>query len=259
MSGRILIVEGIATNRIVLRSALEAAHYQVQVCAGVAEARGLIGGFCPDAVLLDIGGPASATLGFCAEVSCAAPAARPATGAAPFAGPSSSAVKALMPRGTGSVLPVPVIAMVEPGRDAARLAALRAGAVDVFDKPANLPLLQARLRSILRTRHALAELRPRSDTRLALGFAEEEDAFRAPARIVVLTARPDAIGPALSEVRAGPARRVEVHPPTADFPEADPKDPPDLFIVDTLQARLAHVPRAAIPPPRVSSSTIPVS
>ena len=39
MSGRILIVEGIATNRIVLRAALEAAHLQVLCCSTIAEAR----------------------------------------------------------------------------------------------------------------------------------------------------------------------------------------------------------------------------
>ena len=237
MSGRILIVESIATNRIRLRTGLEESHYSVMCCATVTEARAALAGFAPDAILLDIGNSVAGPLGFCAEVSASGP--RPsAPRARAWNDGSVVGLSAVMPRAQASFSPVPVIAMVEPGRDAARLAALRAGAVDVFEKPAVLPLLQARIRSILRQRHAMAELRPRADTRLALGFAEDEADFRTPPRIVVLTARPEAVGPALSEVRTGPARQIEMYRPSADFPDAEGAQPPDLFIVDTVRAGL---------------------
>ncbi|SMY08752.1 response regulator [Flavimaricola marinus] len=238
MSGRLMIVESIATNRIALRSALEAAHYTVFCCSSVAEARGQMAAFAPDAILLDIGTTAAAALGFCSEVTGTCGPAAGRRNAPSWDCASKSDIKTLKPRGAAIYAPVPVIAMVEPGRNAARLAALRAGATDVFEKPTNRPVLLARLRSLLRLRDAAAELRPRAEMQMALGFAEEGTEFGHSRRIVVLTRRPKALGPALNEVAEGKDFTIDLQPPSADFPDIDAGQDPDLFIIDSVAGGL---------------------
>lgn len=238
MSGRLMIVESIATNRIALQSLLEAAHYTVLCCATVAEARGHMAGFGPDAILLDIGGTAAVALGFCGEVTGKSGAVACRLEHKSWDGGPRAEVQTLKPRGTTQPTAVPVIAMIDPDRQAARLAALRAGATDVFEKPANKSVLLARLRSLLRARDMAAELRPGSEMQLAFGFAEDSDAFGRGQRIVVLTKRPKALGPALQEVARGKDFTVEMHPPTADFPNLHGEKDPDLFVIDSVAGEL---------------------
>jgi two-component system, cell cycle response regulator len=61
-------------------------------------------------------------------------------------------------------LAIPIIATGSFPTPSARIAALRAGADDVLEKPLNDALLQARIRSLLRARDATSELRLREDT-----------------------------------------------------------------------------------------------
>lgn len=238
MSGRILIVESIATNRIALHASLEAAHYTVFCCASVAEARGQMAVFAPDAILLDIGLKAAAALAFCSEATGKSGPKDNLQDVLCWHSAKQADVQSFRPRGGASFLPVPVIAMVEPGRAAARLAALRAGATDVLEKPTNRSVLQARIRSILRSRDVAAEMRPRAEMQLALGFAEEGAEFGRTRRIVALTKRPETLGPVLDDVTQGKDFTFDMHPPTADF--ADPGDgpDPDLFVIDSVSGGL---------------------
>ena len=203
MSGRILIVESIATNRILLRAALEKAHYTVACCGGAASARRLLVDFSPDLVILDMAPAGDAAAGFIADLAR-----------------------------TGHPVPVPVIATITTADGTARLSALTAGALDVVCKPPSEGLLLARVRSLLRTRDTMAELRPIPLSAGMAGFAEPAQSFAAPARVVVLSPRPDRLSPALARLVAQAPSRYEVHDLATDI--AAPPDGPaaDLFIVD---------------------------
>lgn len=160
MSGRILLVDSIATNRIVLRVKLLAAHYAVIPCATLEEARIAMAVERPDLILIDLSGSAGPAYDFCRGVK---------------ADPDTSAI--------------PIIATGSFPTPSARIAALRAGADDVLEKPLNDALLQARIRSLLRARDATSELRLREDTQRALGFAEEAEGFAPMGRVALVTDR----------------------------------------------------------------------
>ena len=162
MSGRILLVDSIATNRIVLRVKLLAAHYSVTPCATLEEARVAMVAERPDLIVIDLSGPAMAAYDFCRTIK---------------ADPDTAAI--------------PIIATGSFPTPSARIAALRAGAEDVLEKPLNDALLQARIRSLLRARDATSELRLREDTQRALGFAEEAEGFAPMGRVAVITDHPE--------------------------------------------------------------------
>jgi two-component system cell cycle response regulator len=157
MSGRILIVDSVATNRIVLRVKLLAAQYQVLPCASVAEAQAAIAAELPDLILIETTAPASQERAFCAGLK-----ADPATAA------------------------IPIIATGFFDSPDERLVVLAAGADDVLEKPMADALLQARIRSLLRARDTDAELRLRDDTSRALGFAETGSEFSRAGRVIAI-------------------------------------------------------------------------
>jgi two-component system, cell cycle response regulator len=161
MSGRILIVDSIATNRILLRAMLQAAHYDVTPCASIAEATGQIALQRPDMVILDVCQEPDAALALCARM-----------------------------RAEADLSSIPLIATLSGDYNhrhaPSRIAALRAGADDVIDKSAPDAFLQARIRSLLRARHAAAELSLREDMDPTAGFAEVADTFTGPGTVAVI-------------------------------------------------------------------------
>lgn len=162
MVGDILIIDCVATNRIVLKVKLLAAQYRVRPCATLHEAQVEIDAALPDLILLDTGSNTADALEFCAGL-----------------------------KASGRTNLVPIIAtggFVVP-RD--RVAALEAGADDISTKPFDDHILQARIRSLLRSRDARAELKMREGTRTALGFAEGCNTFAAPAQVVTTSERAD--------------------------------------------------------------------
>ena len=173
MSGRILLVDSIATNRIVLRVKLLAAHYFVTPCASVEEAAVALVAERPDLILIDLSGPASQPYDFCRSIR---------------ADPDTAAI--------------PIIATGSFQTPSARIGALRAGADDVLEKPLNDSLLQARIRSLLRARDAASELRLREDTQRALGFAEESEEFAPLGRVALITDRAGDLTPSLTALIA---------------------------------------------------------
>lgn len=143
MAGRILIVDDVATNRIVLKVKLAAAYYETVQAASGAEALALARTARPDLVLLDVELPDMDGIAVC-EALKADPATRQ----------------------------IPVV-MVTAFHDCARkMEALRAGAEEVFWKPLDEMVLLARLRSLLRARETAEHLGLRDSTYRELGFAE---------------------------------------------------------------------------------------
>ncbi len=203
MSGRILLVDSIATNRIVLRVKLLAAHYAVTPCATLDEARAAMAVERPDLIVIDLSGPAIPAYDFCSAIK---------------ADPDTSAL--------------PIIATGSFPTPSARIAALRAGADDVLEKPLNDALLQARIRSLLRARDATSELRLREDTQRALGFAEEAEGFAPAGRVALVTDRVSDPTPgltALMERLPQPYALLE----SGRMLTTEAMTPlPDLFIID---------------------------
>jgi len=203
MSGRILLVDSIATNRIVLRVKLLAAHYVVQPCASLAEANAAIAADRPDLIVVDFDGPDCGAAGLCKSLR---------------ADPGTTAI--------------PIIATGAFADGQARVAALRAGVDVLLGKPVNDTVLQARIRSLLRGRDMESELQLREDTQRALGFADDAAPFATLGRVAMVTAGQAALSPTLRALMD----RLPAHCQTVDAGQvlgaAGVTPVPDLFIID---------------------------
>jgi len=217
MSGRILIVEPIATNRILIRSMLEAARYEVSGVNSASELQARIAEFRPDVILMDFSSTLAASLALCSSLT------RVVRGPGSLSGP-------LGPEPTGMI---PVIALVKDVGSAARVSILQAGAVDIFEKPANPARLLARIRSVLRARDAQAELCPETGPAVAFSFAEERAPYMAtPSLVSVLTQRADRLAPICQRLKDR-GIQCQVHPSPTRLPPIQASRPPDLFVIDS--------------------------
>ncbi|MBI1416275.1 MAG: diguanylate cyclase [Limimaricola sp.] len=157
MSGRLLIVDSVVTNRIVLKVKLLAAKYAVTACATRDEALGHLANDRPDLVVLSLADGPEGVLAFCRALR-----KDPAT--------------------TGTA----VICLADDGAEGLGVAALRAGADDVMVRPVDDALMLARIRSLLRARNTDAEFRLRGETARVLGLAEPPGDFARPGRVVLV-------------------------------------------------------------------------
>lgn len=154
MTGRILIVDTVPTNRIVLKVKMLAAQFSVDACGSRKDAELAIAHKKPDLILINLSDPTEDRHGFCRELK---------------ENPDTAAIAIIS------------VGVIDTAR--ARFAALDAGADDVLPRPINDALLLARMRSLLRVRHARHELMLRDGTSRALGFEEARRNFDATARI----------------------------------------------------------------------------
>lgn len=223
MPGKILIVDGVATNRIVLKVKLAAARYDTCQAATGAAALTLAQTDRPDLILLDLDLPDGNGPDLCRHLK-----ADPATRA------------------------IPLVAVAQT--PAERIAALRAGAEEVMAKPLDEMLLLARLRSLLRARETEEELRLREATCRDLGFAEPAAAFRVPVRVTLVSPTREAslgwkqaLTPHLPGVELTLASHDEAltqseerAPPDAILIAVDPHHPGDgLRLLSELRSRPA--------------------
>lgn len=157
MQGKILIVDAIATNRIVLKVKLRKAFYDVSYATGMIEAVKAVRSDLPDLVI------------------CA------------FALPDGGAAALRRALATHvSTDHIPVIAIGQQEDAAERMTALEAGVHDVLSQPVDETLLLGRVRSLIRAHNTTAEWRMREDTCRALGLAEPEVEFEEQCRCVLV-------------------------------------------------------------------------
>lgn len=168
MSGKILIVDDLATNRIVLKVKLSATPYDVIPAASAQEALRLAATERPDLIV----------------------ASNRLTGHTP-----GEFVAALRRIEGASATPILMLQTGTSPED--RAAALRAGVDDILTRPVADALFLARLRNLLRQRHGDHDLG--IDTAIGAqgargGLAEAQAAFAPPGRIAIVgTSRADAM------------------------------------------------------------------
>ena len=207
MSGRILIADTSSGNRIVLRARLAEARYDVRTAATAAEVLDEARRDRPDLVIADERLP----------------------------GGGVDLLRAI--RGDAALARLPVILLTESGDDAARIAALEAGADEFLVKPVNEVALMARVRSIFRASETEDALLRRRVTVEELGFAETPQGFSPAPRLAFVAQSPaEAAGWAegLSSLVRAP---IETLGPAEALALADAGPAPDLFLLGADLAR----------------------
>ncbi len=157
MTGRILIADDVATNRIILKVKLTNASYEVLQASSEAEFLHKANTVLPELIILDGGFQNGRGIDLCHTIK---------------ENPHTSAI--------------PVLIIATDFTPAERLAALHAGAVDVLEKPIEKNGLLAKIRNTLRVRSVEEELHLREGTAQALGFHEAETPFPTPAQVLVI-------------------------------------------------------------------------
>lgn len=202
LAGKILIVDDVATNRIVLKVKLASAYYETIQAATATEALALAQTERPDLILLDLELPDLSGIEVCARLK-----ADPRT----------------------SDIPVVIITAFQNAER--RLQALRAGAEDMFWKPFDENVLLARLRNLLRTRETQDQLGLRDVTRRDLGFSEPVQAFTGPGLIGLVAGRIDTALHWKRQLQPHLADRLLVLDRDAALSELAATDMPDVFLV----------------------------
>ncbi|WP_108815328.1 diguanylate cyclase [Loktanella sp. Alg231-35] len=203
MSGRILIIDASATNRIVLKVKMMASHFAVDACATAKDATALISHAAPDLILINLADPSEDRHEFCRQLRNS-----PATGT------------------------IAIIAVGGADTAAARFAALDAGADDVLPFPTNDTLLLARIRSLLRVRTAREEFVLRESTSRALGFDETPTPFGPAGRVALLTDDPSPDLLLYQKLKRGVRVDIHQHNTASVLKDATVEPVPDLFVID---------------------------
>lgn len=200
MTARILIVDGVATNRILMRVKLSSAFYDVIQAENGQAAIDTVKWQKPDLVITASRLPDMSGRDLCT---------------------------ALRKDPVGNE--TPVVLLYDGSDSACRVSALEAGADDVLCEPMDDLVLFARLRSLLRAADAEAELRLRDDTRRALGLADPQTPYRTSVRIGYVH---------LDKKSACPANLVKLRTLIPDdIDRMDPEtamrgnNPPDVFVI----------------------------
>jgi two-component system cell cycle response regulator len=198
-----LIIDAVATNRIVLKVKMLAAHFAVDACATVKDAKALITQTQPDLVLINLCNPSENGYDFCRQL-----------------------------RHSPETATIAIIAIGGADTATARFAALDAGADDVLPLPINDTLLLARIRSLLRVRSTREELALRESTSRALGFDEKATPFAPAARVALLTGQPDGGLSLCHRLQDGLRLDVRQQDPASVLADAGAEPAPDLFVID---------------------------
>lgn len=202
MQGTILIVDPIATNRIVLKVKLASAFYEVLQAATMADAIEIARNRTPDLILSTL----------CLPDGCA--------------GKLNTALMADAQTGG-----VPVIAITPHTDPAARIAALRQGVRDVLCKPVDDTLLLGRVRSVIRMHNATTEWQVRDETSRMLGFAEPEGNFEHRGHCIMVGADAARLQKWASQLRLVLRGRLTLAPTVNQMRQAAQQSDADVFVL----------------------------
>ncbi|ARE39619.1 GGDEF domain protein [Rhodovulum sp. P5] len=203
MSRRILIVDDVATNRIVMKVRLSDAHYEVLQASDGQSAIEIARREKPDLILLDMTLRDMDGTEFCRRL-----------------------------KADQDTAAIPLIVVTAATGTRAKMAALQAGADEFLSKPLDEMILLARVRSLLRARETAEELALRHGTQRMLGFGETPETFLPPGEIALIGADPrisrrwrTELDPLISD-RITPMTRAEALQPAAS------DQTPDLYVID---------------------------
>ncbi|MER2510198.1 PleD family two-component system response regulator [Amaricoccus sp.] len=143
MSGRVLVVDDVATNRLLLRAKLSSAYYDVVVAENGTQALEMARSEQPDMVMLDVMMPDMDGFEVCAVLKSREETAH-----------------------------IPVIMVTALDTPEERIRGLEAGADDFLSKPFNDLALFARVRNLMRMKMMFDELRLRDLTSRELGLTD---------------------------------------------------------------------------------------
>ncbi|MFQ5622398.1 MAG: PleD family two-component system response regulator [Paracoccaceae bacterium] len=141
MTGRILVVDDVATNRLVLKSKLASAYYDVLLAENGTEGLQIAAATLPDLILLDVMMPDIDGYTVCRTL-----------------------------KGDPLTEHIPVVIVTAIGSTEERIKGLEAGADDFLGKPINDVALFARVRNLMRVKMLVDELRMRDETNRELGY-----------------------------------------------------------------------------------------
>lgn len=198
MPGRVLIIDPIATNRILLKVRLAASNYRVLQASGLEEGVTLTHSARPDLIVID------------------------------------HSVIAADIEGLGDLTqahacPIVVLTPAEALGERARI--LAAGAADCLQKPINDALLLARLRSLMRFETARRETGLRDDTSRALGLSEDGVGFAPQSHVVVISASSRQASDWASQIAPEISARVTTLGVDAALELTEDAAVPDLFLL----------------------------
>ena len=205
MNGKILIVDDVATNRIVLKVKLAEAGYQPVLAADGASCLALAQRDPPNLILLDCMLP-----DMCGTEVVKRLRADPALRAVPIVMFSASQDRALM------------------------IKAFRAGADEFLTKPIDDHILLARIRSFLRARDAVESFAAQADGMALLGLAEAPAPFRPAGQIALVFNRPETALQIRRDIAGHMQDRLQILSADEALSVSHASGPvPDIYLIET--------------------------
>ncbi len=202
MPGRILVVDDVATNRIVMKVRLAKACYEVIQADSGQGAQHTARQARPDLILLDVALADMDGIALCRSLK---------------ADPETAEI--------------PVIMITSANNAAQKMRALEAGADDFLAKPLDDRLLLARVRSLLRASETAQELALREGTRRALGFDDPAAGFVGRGRIALLAPKPETALAWKAALRSRSGADLLVMTRAEALALSCPDKAPDLFLI----------------------------
>ncbi|MFN2305394.1 MAG: diguanylate cyclase [Paracoccaceae bacterium] len=207
MSRKVLIIDSVATNRIVLRVKMKAAQYDVVAFPNCNEADPHVRSDPPDLLLINLSDPTEDRYAFCRQL-----------------------------RSDNATANLGIIALGMDDTAKARFAALDAGADEVLPSPLNDSLLLARVRHLLRRRNLYQEWTMQDGTNASFGWEEERAESLTPAAVLLLSDNPVTSVDLSALLQAGLGHAVRQLPATRVLTSTPPMRVPDLYVIDASDA-----------------------
>ncbi|MDF1726596.1 MAG: diguanylate cyclase [Sulfitobacter sp.] len=202
MQGKILIVDAIATNRIVLKVKLQSAFYEVIQADNISRAIERLREDSPDLII---------------------------TALQLEDGTAADLYRAVREEPEGHSVPLLAVGETRSAED--RLALLETGLRDVIPRPLDEMLLLGRVRSLIRAQIASTEWHLREDTSAALGLAEPEEPFAGQTTCTLVSTDKAQLQSYAAQLRPWRQVRLTLATPTEAMRQIKCANVPDVFVL----------------------------